>query len=59
MGSSENDIILVAYFMLLIHRIRIRHLFTFQDLLNATWKYIRGLCKFKQINLVYDSHVDG
>ena len=28
------------------------------DLLNATWKHIKGMCKFKQICTINDNCVD-
>ena len=58
MEPGENNNVLVLDIMSLIRRIPMGQLFTFQDLFNAAWKHIKGICKFKQIDIIYDSYVD-
>ena len=58
MELGENNNVLVLDIMSLIRRIPMGQLFTFQDLFNVAWKHIKGICKFKQIDIIYDSYVD-
>ena len=57
MEPGENNA-LVVDFMSLMHGIHQGQLSTFQDLLNAAWKHIQGIWKFKQIDIICDSYVD-
>ena len=57
MEPGENNVLVVDV-MSLIRLIPMGQLSTFQDLLNAARKHIKGLCKFKQIDIIYDSYVD-
>ena len=54
MESGKNNV-LVVHFMSLIHRAPMGQLSTLQDLLNTTWKHIKEIYKFWQIDIIYDS----
>lgn len=57
MEPGESNL-LVVDFMSLLRSIPIDQLSRLQDLLNATWKHIKGMCKFKQIGAINDDCVD-
>ena len=57
MESGESNL-LVVDFMSLLRSIPIDQLSRLQDLLNATWKHSKGMCKFKQIGPINDNCAD-
>ena len=57
MEPGENNVLVVDAISF-IRLIPMGQLFTFQDLLNTARKHIKGLWKFKPIDIVYYSYVD-
>ena len=50
---------LVVDFMSLLRRLPMKDFQNFQELLDAGWNYIKGVCKFNKLHIVFDSYIAG
>ena len=56
---DDTNNVLVVDFMSLLRRLPMKDFQNFQELLVAGWNYIKGVCKFNELHIVFDSYIAG
>ena len=54
---DDTNNVLVVDFMSLLRRLLMKNFQDFQELLGAGWNYIKGVSKFNELHVVFDSYI--
>ena len=54
--TLDDTNVLVVGFKSLLHRLLMKKFQNFQELLAAGWNYIKNVCKFNKLHIVFDSY---
>ena len=54
--TLDDTNVLVVGFKYLLRRLPIKKLQNFQELLASGWNYIKSVCKFNKLHIVFDSY---
>ena len=59
--ENRHDLnnVLVVDFMSLIRQLPMKDFSNFEQLLVASWHYVKGVCKFSEVLVVFDSYIEG
>ena len=54
--TLDDTNVLIVGFKSLLHRLPMKKFQNFQELLAAGWNYIKNVCKFNKLHIVFDSY---